>query len=222
MSDNKNAGDRIEVLCFTDPLCCWSAALQPHLEKLKNEFPGNIHIRYCMSAMIADWNTYNDPLFSVQKPIQMGPVWMEARHTTGADIHDHIWVSDPPSSSFPACLAVKTAEIQSSQAADQMLFALREAVMKKGLNIAKESVISAVAEELAALMPGEFDLERFKREYNQSECRNLLRQDLKEVKLHQVGRFPTLIVRKKGYQSVMLTGYRPYETLVSAFEYLKE
>ena len=221
MSNEKNAEDRIEVLCFTDPLCCWSAALQPHLEKLKAEFHGNIHIRYLMSAMIPDWKTYHDPLFSVQKPIQMGPVWMEARHTTGADINDQIWVTDPPSSSFPPCLAVKTAEIQSPQAGERMLFALREAVMKKGLNIAKESIISGVAEELSSLMPGEFDLDLFKREYNQGESRNLLREDLREVKIHQVGRFPTLIVRKKGQKTIMMTGYRPYESLASAFEYLK-
>jgi|SRR5690606_15872864 len=221
MLNEKNAEDRIEVLCFTDPLCCWSAALQPHLEKLKEEFPGHIHIRYCMSAMIPDWKTYHDPLFSVQKPIQMGPVWMEARYTTGADINDQVWVTDPPSSSFPPCLAVKTAEMQSLEAGERMLFALREAIMKKGLNIAKESVISEVAEELSMHMGGEFDLDRFRREYNQTESRDLLRRDLKEVKLHQVGRFPTLIVRKKGSKSVMLTGYRPYETLASAFEYLK-
>ena len=221
MLNEKNAEDRIEVLCFTDPLCCWSAALQPHLEKLKEEFPGHIHIRYCMSAMIPDWKTYHDPLFSVQKPIQMGPVWMEARYTTGADINDQVWVTDPPSSSFPPCLAVKTAEMQSLEAGERMLFALREAIMKKGLNIAKESVISEVAEELSMHMGGEFDLDRFRREYNQTESRDLLRRDLKEVKLHQVGRFPTLIVRKKGSKSVMLTGYQPYETLASAFEYLK-
>jgi hypothetical protein len=68
--------------------------------------------------MIADWESSSDPLNSVSRPLQMGPIWREARHLSGAPLDDRIWALDPPASSYPACLAVKAAELQSAAAAD--------------------------------------------------------------------------------------------------------
>jgi putative protein-disulfide isomerase len=220
MDYTMNTEDPIEIVVYTDPLCCWSAALQPHINRLREELKVPINLRYCISGMIADWNSFTDPINSIQKPAQMGPVWMEAKHITGAEIDDSIWVKDPPSSSFPASIAIKTAGLQSPEAEEKMLFALRDAVMKKGLNISKNTVLSKVANDLAIEFPELFNVKRFIKEYNQSECRDSLRKDMNEVKQHHIGRFPTLTVRKNGYQSIMITGYRPYDVLLSAFSYL--
>jgi len=178
MIDQIITEDAIEVVIYTDPLCCWSAALQSHIDRLKNEL--NVEIRYCLAGMIPDWKSFNDPLNSVMKPIQMGPVWMEAKYVTGTDIDESIWVKDPPSSSFPACIAVKTAELQSPEAGVKMLFALREAVMKNGQNISKDSVLLIIAKNLAVQFPHLFDLNQFKKEYNQKESRDALRKDMNE------------------------------------------
>jgi|SRR5690554_2774169 len=221
MEHTVNAENPIEVVVFTDPLCCWSAALQPHINKLKEDITEPIQFRYCLAGMIPDWNSFSDPINSIIKPAQMGPVWMEAKYITGADVDDSIWVKDPPSSSFPSCIAVKTAGLQSKETEERMLFALRDAVMKKGLNISKESIISEVAKELVIELP-DFNIERFRKEYNQLESRDELRKDMNEVKSHRIGRFPTLAIRKKGFPTVMVTGYRPYEVLLSAFSYLQK
>lgn len=220
MDHTANAEDPIEVVVYTDPLCCWSAALQPHINKLREDLKAPIQFRYCLAGMISDWNSFADPINSIMKPAQMGPVWMEAKYITGAEVDDSIWVKDPPSSSFPACIAVKTAGLQSKESEEKMLFALRDAVMKNGLNISKESVLSKVAKDLAAEYP-DFNVDRFRKEYNQLESRDELRKDMNEVKFHRIGRFPTLAIRKKGFQTVMVTGYRPYDVLLSAFSYLE-
>ena len=65
----------IEIVYYTDPLCCWSWAFEPHWRRLREEFGGALDWRYRMAAMIADWNSYNDPLNSVNRPVQMGPIW---------------------------------------------------------------------------------------------------------------------------------------------------
>src|SRR5690554_5255068 len=220
MNNKINTRDSIEIVVYTDPLCCWSAALQTHINRLKENLAETINFRYCLAGMIPDWKTFTDSVNTIMKPIQMGPVWMEAKHITGIDIDDSIWIKDPPSSSFPACIAIKTAGLQSKEAEVRMLFALRDAIMKKGLNISKEVVISKVANDLALELPNLFDVNRFRKEYNQSESRDELRKDMNEVKSHRISRFPTLTIRKKGYQPIMITGYRPYDVLLSAFSYL--
>src|SRR4051794_10923157 len=79
--------DRVEISYYTDPLCCWSWAFEPQWRKLKFEYEGKISWRYCMSGLIPSWNDYNDPMHSVSRPIQMGPVWMHAMELSGMPMH---------------------------------------------------------------------------------------------------------------------------------------
>ena len=59
-------------------------------------------------------------------------------------IDDRIWVEDPPTSSYPACIAIKAAELQSAEAADLYLGWLRHAVMTQRRNIARREVLLEV------------------------------------------------------------------------------
>lgn len=42
----------------------------------------------------------------------MAPQWIEVHHLTGMPLDPSLWLSDPPASSLPACLAFKAAEQQ--------------------------------------------------------------------------------------------------------------
>src|SRR5688572_2904993 len=132
--------DRIDITYYTDPLCCWSWALEPQWRKLLYEFNGLISWRYCMTGMIPSWDQYNDAMHSVSRPIQMGPVWMHASQLSGMPMNSRIWMENPPASSYPACIAFKCAEMQSEGAGDRYLRLLREAIMLDGKNIAKPEV----------------------------------------------------------------------------------
>lgn len=207
--------DQVAIVCYTDPLCCWSWGLQPQLQRLLAEHPG-ISIEYRMGGLIPDWTSFSDPLNSIFKPAQMGPMWMQASHLTGRKIDDLIWVKDPPSSSYPACIAVKTAALQSAEAEALMLESLSEAVMTRCQNISKIKVLAAVAEKLGDTYPEVFDTARFRKDYNGTESREAFRQDLNEVKLQKVGRFPTLTITNGSQSGVRITGFRPYEALLEA------
>jgi len=208
--------DQVAIVCYTDPLCCWSWGMQPQLEQLVEEYSQNITIEYCMGGLIPDWTEFSDPLNSIHKPAQMGPMWMQAGHLTGRPIDDMIWINDPPSSSYPACIAVKTAQLQSEEAGKMMLFKLSEAVMVNRKNISKTAIIAEVAESLAKDQPEVFDFGRFKKEYNGDLSREAFRQDLRKVKLNKIGRFPTLTISNYREQGVIITGYRPYDALLEA------
>ena len=201
---------------YTDPLCCWSWALEPHWQRLRAEFGGQLAWRYRLGGLLRDWGSYRDELNAISRPAQMGPLWLEAKHTTGAAIDAHLWLRDPPASSYPACLAVKCAELQSAQAGDVYLHAVRAAALRDSRNIARPEVLAAVADELAAQVPEVFDAAAFHQTMADQAGVAAFREDLQHARYHQIGRFPTLTIQRGAGPGVLIVGYRPYEVLVQA------
>src|SRR3954471_3369508 len=135
VQNEQNKADRVEITFYTDPLCCWSWGFEPQWRRLQYELQDQIVFRYVMTGLLASWKNFSDPLYSVTRPQQMGPVWMEAGTVSGMPVHHKLWVEDPPASSYPACIAVKSVQLQSPAAGIKYLRMLREAVMIQGLNI---------------------------------------------------------------------------------------
>lgn len=207
----------LEVTYYTDPLCAWSWAFEPQWRRLRYEFGNRLRWRYRMGGVIRDWQSYSDPLNDVSRPVQMGPLWSQAKHISGMPIEDCIWLEDPPASSYPSCLAVKAAELQSPEAGEAYLRRLREAVMVGGRNIAKREVLLELAEQLNREGSTPFDAARFARDVEAGEALELFREDLKQARYFDVGRFPTLTLRGEG-QGFIVVGYRPYDVLLAAVE----
>lgn len=211
----------LEITYYTDPLCCWSWAFEPQWRRLLYEFKGKIKYRYCMSGLLPGWNNYNDSLNSVTRPIQMGPVWMHAKELSGMPIEQNIWMSDPPSSSYPACIAVKCAALQSLRAEEHFLRMLREAVMMRGENISKQEILFGLAERLATI-DSDFHSGKFKEDIKSDVAIEAFRKDLQEVQYHQINRFPSLVIRNKDNKGVLISGYRPYSNLLDGVKQMVE
>jgi putative protein-disulfide isomerase len=212
--NNNSKEGRIKVKFYTDPLCCWSWALEPHWKKLLQQYGDMISYEYVMGGMIPRWESYNDPLNAVSKPIQMGPVWMHASEITQVKMNHVIWALDPPSSSYPPSIAVKTVGLQSEKASEQYLYIIRKALMEEGLNISKKDILLALAPQLE---PDDFDLNLFKDDWEAGRGLESFREDLKKTKYHGVGRFPTITFHDDTGTGTMIIGYRPYDILEQAF-----
>lgn len=143
----------------------------------------------------------------------MGPVWMHAASITGMKIKHTIWVSDPPSSSYPSCIAFKSVQLQSPDLAIRYLQLLRSACMLDGINISKTNELFRLAKMLKQKNPA-FDLALFKKQFKDGSGTTAFRADLDEIRLKNISRFPTLLFRKKNSHSLIATGYRPYEALL--------
>ncbi len=209
--------DAVEISFFTDPLCCWSYVFEPSWQRLLKEYAGEINYRYIMCGLLPDWNSYNDPVNSVSRPAQMGPVWMQASHVSGVPIKGEIWIKDPPVSSYPACIAVKCAELQSAALGEKYLQLVRRRVMTEVQSISRQEVLENVAEELAK-QDSDFDVQRFTNDLLNGTGLEAFRSDWQKAQLQRIERYPTLIFRRKGYKAVMLSGYQPYEVLQQAFQ----
>jgi predicted DsbA family dithiol-disulfide isomerase len=211
-----SSADRVMITYYTDPLCCWSWALEPHVSRIKALYGDQLDWNYVMGGMIQDWRTYNDPMNSITRPLQFGPVWMHASQVSGVPMDYSIWHSDPPASSFPSCVAVKCAEHQSRFAGELLLRDLRKAVMTKALNIARSSVIFSVARSLGEKEPEAFNFDHFRESWENGSGADAFTQDLQKTRFLKIGRFPTLTFTKQNARGIMVTGYRPFEVLKEA------
>ncbi|MEZ4861727.1 MAG: DsbA family protein [Caldilineaceae bacterium] len=209
----------LQITYYTDPLCSWSWAFEPQWRRLRYELGDQLHWSYRMGGMIPDWQRFNDPLNDVSRPVQMGPLWYQVRTFSGMPINERIWFTDAPASSYPACIAVKAAEQQGPAAGEHYLRQLRAAVMVEGRNIARLDVQQAVAHELAATQSG-FDAKQFVQDLESPAVLEGLREDLKDVRWREIGRFPTLILRNHTAQAILIVGYRPYDALLAAVRQL--
>lgn len=220
VQDEQNKADRVEIVFYTDPLCCWSWAFEPQWRRLQYEFRDQLVFRNVMTGLLPSWKNYSDPFYSVSRPQQMGPVWLEASETSGMPMCSKLWVEDPPASSYPACIAVKSAQLQSQQAAVKYLRLLREVVMLEGKNIAKQQVLIEVAEKLANDFKGLLNLNQFANDLTNDNGLEAFRLDWQESQNRNISRTPTLIIRCGNKPAIMLTGYRPYPVLLQAVKHV--
>ena len=204
---------KIRIEYYTDPLCCWSWSFEPQWRRLRYEYEDHINWQYIMGGMITDWRSQANK--DNNRPALMRPLWKEARYVSGMPINDKVWLEHPPRSSFPSCLAVKAAELQGSKTADRYLRKIREAVMLKTQDVSSKDVLLQIALELSQQEPELMHFDRFEEDLDDKKSLSLLKADLRKVKAAGITRYPTLVVRKKGKKSLMLTGYRSYDSLVA-------
>lgn len=216
------AGPAVEAVYYTDPLCSWSWGLEPELRRLRYEFGGALGWRTRMTGLIPSWDRFSDPVNAVSRPLQMGPVCVEVRHRTGQPLDDRVWVENPPASSYPACLAVRAAGLQSDAAAEAVLRRLREAVFLKRQDVSDPTVLRALAREVADAAPALFDPDRFSDDLDGPEAGAAFREDLREARYLGLTRTPALTLRRADGEgkTLLLVGYRPYDVLRRALDHL--
>ena len=211
----KQAGQVIEITIFTDPLCCWSWAFQPQLQQLKQSFGLQALWHYRMGGLIPSWENFHDEINSVTRPAQMGPVWMHAGQVMHMPINHQLWIKDPPASSYPACVAVKCAQLQSQTLGVLLFDLLQQACMVEGLNIAKQTVIFDIVQKLAS-KDKLLSVMKFENDYFNDPGIDAFRSDLALVRSYNINRFPTLIVNARDSKAIMISGYRAYHEVIDA------
>lgn len=201
----------MEIIYYTDPLCCWSWAMEPHWRRFRQELPPEIAVTYKMGGLLPSWGWFHDAANAIRKPVQMGPEWLHAKQVSGADIDDRLWIVDPPASSFPACIAVKSAEAQSPLLGAAYLRLVREAVMLRCRNVARTEILMELASELAKTY-AVFDTQIFRADLR-GRGADAFKKDWQETRYLGISRFPTLILKGPGRSPLLMCGYQPYASL---------
>ena len=190
--------------------------MEPQWSRLQGEYGYCLRISYRMIGLLPCWDKFNDSVNSLSRPIHLGPEWMEAGRISGLSLPDKLWITDPPSSSFPACIAVKCAEDQSPTFGVKYLLATREAMLTGSKNIADTSILLDIGLSLSDSEPA-FDQKKFREDLLGRRGRELFRRDYQEAQYLGIRRSPTLIL-KSGGTAIMLRGYQPWDILVDKVE----
>ena len=212
------AGQDIAITLYTDPLCCWSWVFQPVLQRLQESLDARASWQLRMGGLIPNWSNFTDEANAVSKPAQMGPVWMHAGQIAVRPIQHQLWHLDPPVSSYPACIAVKCAQLQWPAFGFQMQAALQTACMEEGNNIARRDVLFNVATAFSTREPA-FSLSQFTKDFNEGRGAAALRADLDAVHADRITRFPSLLVRAHG-SALLIPGCNDYSTIMDAISRL--
>jgi predicted DsbA family dithiol-disulfide isomerase len=134
----------VHVTYYTDPACPYSWAAEPALRRLQVEFAEGLTITYVMGGLAREF----------RKPLQTMRHVLDAASESGMPTDPRLWLDAPPSSSYPACQAVKAA-------AEQGLDGPYLRVVREGLMVDRLKLDSADALiDAARRVPG-MDVERF-------------------------------------------------------------
>ena len=203
----------MEVIYYTDPLCCWSWVMEPQWRRFRLQMGDRLTVRYKMGGLLPSWGLFHDSTNAIRRPAQMGPEWMHAKHISGVDLDPRLWSIDPPASSFPACIAVKSAELQSPFFGEFYLGLAREAAMLRLKNIARTEVLTGLADELGKTYK-DFDPAIFRRDLGEA-GQDAFKRDWQEIKYTGISRFPAFVFKVPGRSPILLSGYQTYEELLA-------
>jgi putative protein-disulfide isomerase len=132
---------------YTDPADSWSWALEPVVRKLEVFFGPSLRFVYVMGGLAREFG----------QPAPIAGSWLDAAAQSGMPVDPRLWLTDPPHSSYPACLAVKAAAEQGEGVVGAYLRRLRE-----GFACERRKLDSADALVDVARSVPELDAQRFR------------------------------------------------------------
>lgn len=171
----------MKVRYLTDPVCSWSWGDEPQLRRLMWEFEGELEFVWVMGGLARRYGPeYRDYQGGIGAGAdQFGALsnhWLDVAAETGMPFDPRIWSQNPIRSSYPACMAVKAAVEQGSEAGYRFLRRLREGLMAERRRLDHADAFVAEA------APAGLDAERFRIDLESNAITELFAADLDEVR----------------------------------------
>lgn len=212
---------RLEVLYFTDPFCSWCWASEPQLYRLREIYRGGISFRSVMGGLVEDMSRFHDAANGIRSTADVAPHWREVSAQSGQPIDERVMtdITDPHWSTWPACIAVKAAQLQSDDVGERYLRRMRRAVMTERVNVSERDVQLDLARQVDGL-----DVERFETDLDGNEAKEAFTADRHLGMEYGATGFPTLLfvnpAGAEGPTGMLVNGYRPSSTLERVAEQL--
>jgi putative protein-disulfide isomerase len=201
----------ISAIVFTDPFCAWCWASEPQLRRLQIEFGDAVAITFVVAGL--------------RQRIADGPALaadaLDAAARSRMPIDPRVFLRDPPSSTYPAGLAVHAvAEQHGGARAAPYLRRLREAILLEGRRMDSAPALLDAARETGGL-----DLDRLRVDFGSSAIVERFGADLERARAVAAGRqepgtgrvrLPAVELRGGDGALHAVDGYAPYEAWRSA------
>lgn len=142
MADVEVATARVSATVFTDPFCPWSWAAEPHLRRLEVEFGGEVAVTFVIVGLRRQ----------IHDATALALEALEASAESGMPADPRVFMTDPPSSTHPAGLAVAAVSEQAGGSrVGPYLRRLREAILLEGRRMDTAPALLDAARETGGL-----------------------------------------------------------------------
>ncbi len=206
----------ISVDYYTDPMCSWSWALQPVLERIWRDYRDRVRIRYRMLPIYEDISRHTDPRHGAWGSVRdLADHWREVARQTGAWIDPGLWLEDPPATCWTACRAYHAAARQGEVVGERFLLMMREALLKRRINIARTDRLAELTREAAGRMC--LDPDRLLRDVEDPWTREAVSEDRRAAAEEGIHERPTLVF-EGGHRLV----FGPYRLFAGVIDVLLE
>ncbi len=194
----------IEVRHYTDPSCEWSWAFEPALRRLSWEFGDSVTVRPVMSGLARS--------LAPEDHRERLAAWLEATAESQMPCDPRLWLQNPISSSYPACLAVRAACEQGPEAGNRYLRLVREGLLCERRKLDHLDSLRALAG------PAGLDRARFEIDLRSNAITEAFGADLEETRGLEAEPPHRPIVAFLGAEGERheVRGARPYEELRAA------
>jgi putative protein-disulfide isomerase len=169
----------VDARYFTDPACPWSWAIEPQVQRLRWEFGEGLVIRPVMGGLARTYGPEDHAALVIE--------WLEAAEGSGMPVDPLLWRSNPLSSTYPACQAVKAAAEQGREAELRYLRHLREGILAERRRL--DHAEALIAEAGAAGL----DVERFEIDLRSHAIVEAFAADLDDARSNELIRLPSII-----------------------------
>lgn len=211
--------EKIMAEYFTDPLCSWSWGNEPHYRKLREEFGDQIQWRHRLGGLIERWSGDAKEMARHQE---------EASMKTEMPVDSSFWIENPPTSSHPACIAVKAAGLQGADLEDAYLRRIREGFLTEKRQLDNKEALLKLAGEIPGISIDRLrmDIDSDAAKLAFSEDWEAARSPVPEARDTTVteGRlrysFPALLITNDSGEHRILDGDNTYEDYITAIKEL--
>jgi putative protein-disulfide isomerase len=184
---------------YTDPACPISWGAEPAVRRIAVEFGDSVSWTHVMAG-----------IRELGPPLEVVSRWLDVADRTGMPIDPRLWL-DGPSTSYPACLAVKAAEEQGGPAGAVYLRRLREGF---ALRRRRQDHLDAFV-EIARGVDG-LDADRFRIDAGSHAIVEAFGEDLERFRAAEDSELPTIELRGEDGKVHAVHGPASYEELRSA------
>ncbi|MDJ0270631.1 MAG: DsbA family protein [Aigarchaeota archaeon] len=201
----------IEIIEYTDPYCTWCWGSEPILRKIKEVYGDQAEISYKMGGLVRDIRDFYDPFNEIGGERwyeQVAAHWEDASRRHGMPVDGRVFyeIKDSFTSTYPANIAVKAAELQNGELAKRYLRRLREAAAAERKHIHRLEVQAELAQEVG------LDANQFVEDIRNRRAEAAFLEDLRECRSTGITGFPTFLVKNlENGRAHLVHGYRRYE-----------
>jgi putative protein-disulfide isomerase len=148
----------VAVDYHTDPACPWSWAAEGRIRTLMMEFGEDLRWRLVMGGLAREVAPGVSPRASLPPAVRAGLVeeWLRVSVDSGAPLDPLAWAEGGLRTTYPACMAVRAAAEQGTEAAFAYLRRLREGIMCERLKLDHAEALVEAARQAG------LDVERFR------------------------------------------------------------